>query len=411
MFNFTDAVNIKAMLSLARMPRRLPLCPISCMLQRAEGIDIVNKEFLTKNLDGDNIRTLASLPPRKVINIHRSLVNIPSTKIIKRQLKIASNVVDSFPSPAKPFLKLARLDKPIGTWLLFWPCGWSICLATPAGQLPDIQMLALFGVGALVMRGAGCTINDMWDRNIDKAVERTRDRPITSGKVSMFDALVFLGGQLGIGLLVLLQLNWYSVLLGASSMGLVVTYPLMKRFTYYPQFVLGLAFNWGALLGWSAISGSCNWSVLFPLYAAGISWTMIYDTIYAHQDKYDDVILGVKSTAIKFGDQTPVCLSCFATTMISCLTYSGWATGQTWPFYLSLMGVGGHIAHQIRTLNINDRDDCARKFVSNRWVGLGVFLGLLTGTLLKEDEQVPDHMSIDEVVDGVASVVLSEKLR
>lgn len=399
------------MLSLARMPRRLPLCPISCMLQRAEGIDIVNKEFLTKNLDGDNIRTLASLPPRKVINIHRSLVNIPSTKIIKRQLKIASNVVDSFPSPAKPFLKLARLDKPIGTWLLFWPCGWSICLATPAGQLPDIQMLALFGVGALVMRGAGCTINDMWDRNIDKAVERTRDRPITSGKVSMFDALVFLGGQLGIGLLVLLQLNWYSVLLGASSMGLVVTYPLMKRFTYYPQFVLGLAFNWGALLGWSAISGSCNWSVLFPLYAAGISWTMIYDTIYAHQDKYDDVILGVKSTAIKFGDQTPVCLSCFATTMISCLTYSGWATGQTWPFYLSLMGVGGHIAHQIRTLNINDRDDCARKFVSNRWVGLGVFLGLLTGTLLKEDEQVPDHMSIDEVVDGVASVVLSEKLR
>jgi len=399
------------MLSLARMPRRLPLSPISCMLQRAEGIDIVNKEFLTKNLDGDNIRTLASLPPRKVINIHRSLVNIPSTKIIKRQLKIASNVVDSFPSPAKPFLKLARLDKPIGTWLLFWPCGWSICLATPAGQLPDIQMLALFGVGALVMRGAGCTINDMWDRNIDKAVERTRDRPITSGKVSMFDALVFLGGQLGIGLLVLLQLNWYSVLLGASSMGLVVTYPLMKRFTYYPQFVLGLAFNWGALLGWSAISGSCNWSVLLPLYAAGISWTMIYDTIYAHQDKYDDVILGVKSTAIKFGDQTPVCLSCFATTMISCLTYSGWATGQTWPFYLSLMGVGGHIAHQIRTLNINDRDDCARKFVSNRWVGLGVFLGLLTGTLLKEDEQVPDHMSIDEVVDGVASVVLSEKLR
>jgi len=404
-------VNIKAMLSLARMPRRLPLSPISCMLQRAEGIDIVNKEFLTKNLDGDNIRTLASLPPRKVINIHRSLVNIPSTKISKRQLKIASNVVDSFPSPAKPFLKLARLDKPIGTWLLFWPCGWSICLATPAGQLPDIQMLALFGVGALVMRGAGCTINDMWDRNIDKAVERTRDRPITSGKVSMFDALVFLGGQLGIGLLVLLQLNWYSVLLGASSMGLVVTYPLMKRFTYYPQFVLGLAFNWGALLGWSAISGSCNWSVLLPLYAAGISWTMIYDTIYAHQDKYDDVILGVKSTAIKFGDQTPVCLSCFATTMISCLTYSGWATGQTWPFYLSLMGVGGHIAHQIRTLNINDRDDCARKFVSNRWVGLGVFLGLLTGTLLKEDEQVPDHMSIDEVVDGVASVVLSEKLR
>ena len=137
------------------------------------------------------------------------------------------------------------MDKPIGGWLLFWPCGWSTCLATQAGQLPDLQLLALFGVGSLVMRGAGCTINDMWDRNIDKHVERTRDRPITSGQVSLFDALVYTGAQLGLGLMILLQFNWYSVLLGAASMGLVVTYPLMKRFTYYPQFVLGLAFNWG----------------------------------------------------------------------------------------------------------------------------------------------------------------------
>merc|ERR1719233_674127 len=206
-----------------------------------------------------------------------------------------------------------------------------------------VLSLSLVLSTAFVMRGAGCTINDMWDKNIDKAVERTRDRPITSGQVSMFDALVFLGGQLGVGLLILLQLNWYSVLLGAASMGLVVTYPVMKRFTYYPQFVLGLAFNWGALLGWSALVGSCDWSVVIPLYLAGISWTMIYDTIYAHQeDKYDDVIIGMKSTAIKFGDQTPVCLSCFATTMITCLTYCGWSTGQTWPYYGALLGVGGH---------------------------------------------------------------------
>ena len=142
-------------------------------------------------------------------------------------------------------MRLSRLDKPIGCWLLFWPCGWSTCLATQAGQLPDLGLIALFGVGSLVMRGAGCTINDMWDRNIDKYVERTRDRPITSGQVHMFDALVYLGAQLSLGLLVLLQFNWFSVLLGAASMGLVVTYPLMKRFTYYPQFVLGLAFNWG----------------------------------------------------------------------------------------------------------------------------------------------------------------------
>jgi len=328
-----------------------------------------------------------------------------------RPFKMAASLVSSLPSPLQPYLKLARLDKPIGSWLLFWPCGWSLCLATPAGQLPDLSLLALFGAGALVMRGAGCTINDMWDRNIDKAVERTKERPITSGKVSLFDALVFLGGQLGVGLLILLQLNWYSVLLGATSMGLVITYPLMKRFTYYPQFVLGLAFNWGALLGWSAVMGACNWSIVLPLYCAGISWTMIYDTIYAHQDKYDDVILGVKSTAIKFGDQTPVCLSCFATTMLSCLAYCGSATGQTWPYYGALLGVGGHLAMQIKTLDINNREDCAAKFVSNRWVGLGVFLGIVTGTLLKEDEVVPEQIIIQEVVEGVARVVQREEVR
>jgi len=299
---------------------------------------------------------------------------------------VAARLVASAPTSAQPFLRLARMDRPIGTWLLFWPCGWSLSLATSAGCLPSPGMLALFGTGALVMRGAGCTINDMWDRNIDSKVERTKDRPVTSGQVSLFDALVFLGGQLGVGLLILLQLNWYSVLLGASSLGLVVTYPLMKRFTYYPQFVLGLTFNWGAFLGWSAVSGVCDWSVCLPLYIAGISWTMIYDTIYAHQDKYDDVIVGMKSTAIKFGEQTPVCLSCFATTMLASLCYCGWATNQTFPYYMSLLGVLAHLSHQISTLDINDRDDCAKKFLSNRWVGLCVFLGIVLGTLYKEDQ-------------------------
>jgi len=406
------------MFSLASMSRQ-PLATLSCMVRRVEVTSLAIREVRllgrTDTSDKRNNRTFALGRDSLVINKYN-----PSRPLLApfqlphpptRPFKVASNLVSSLPSPLQPFLRLARLDKPIGTWLLFWPCGWSLCLATPAGQMPDLHMLAVFGMGALVMRGAGCTINDMWDKNIDKAVERTRDRPITSGKVTMFDALVFLGAQLGVGLLVLLQLNWYSVLLGAASMGLVVTYPVMKRFTYYPQFVLGLAFNWGALLGWSAITGSCNWSVVLPLYVAGISWTMIYDTIYAHQDKYDDVIIGMKSTAIKFGDQTPVCLSCFATTMISCLGYCGWSTGQTWPYYGALLGVGGHLAHQIRTLDINDRDDCAQKFVSNRWVGLGVFLGLLTGTLMKESEEVPEPIDILDVVEGVARVVISDGLR
>jgi len=321
-----------------------------------------------------------------------------------RTLKLAARLVEKSPKQLQPFLKLSRLDKPIGSWLLFWPCGWSLCLATQAGNVPDLSLLAMFGAGSLVMRGAGCTINDMWDRNIDRQVERTRDRPITSGQVSMFDALVYLGAQLGVGLMILLQFNWYSVLLGAASMGLVITYPLMKRFTYYPQFVLGLAFNWGALIGWSAVRGGCDWSVVLPLYCAGICWTMIYDTIYAHQDKYDDVILGVKSTAIKFGEQTPVCLSCFATAMMSCLAYCGLQTGQTWPYYVSLLGVTGHLMYQIKTLDINNREDCARKFTSNRWVGLCVFLGLTIGTIYKDKDQEP--IRVQDIVGEAASRVV-----
>jgi len=239
------------------------------------------------------------------------------------------------------------------------------------------------------MRGAGCTINDMWDRNIDSLVLRTRGRPLTSGQVDMFSALNFLALQLGLGLQVLLQLNWHSVLLGAASLSLVVTYPLMKRFTYYPQFVLGLTFNWGALLGWSAVNGTCDWNVCLPLYLAGISWTMIYDTIYAHQDKYDDVIIGVKSTAIKFGSHTPVCLSCFATSMLSSLLYCGWATSQTLPYYASLVAVAAHLTHQISTLDIDNREDCAQKFLSNRWIGLLIFSGIVLGTLCKPQETHP----------------------
>ena len=183
----------------------------------------------------------------RLVNRKQLLSNNSSCQLTNqiRKLNFAAKLVDRSPTQLQPFLRLSRLDKPIGSWLLFWPCGWSLCLATQAGHVPDLTLLAMFGAGSLVMRGAGCTINDMWDRNIDRQVERTRDRPITSGQVSMFDALVYLGAQLGLGLMILLQFNWYSVLLGSASMGLVITYPLMKRFTYYPQFVLGLAFNWG----------------------------------------------------------------------------------------------------------------------------------------------------------------------
>ncbi|XP_012875600.1 PREDICTED: 4-hydroxybenzoate polyprenyltransferase, mitochondrial [Dipodomys ordii] len=199
-----------------------------------------------------------------------------------RPLSLAA-VVSSAPRPLQPYLRLMRLDKPIGTWLLYLPCTWSIGLAAEPGCFPDWYMLSLFGTGAILMRGAGCTINDMWDRDYDKKVTRTANRPIAAGDISTFQSFVFLGGQLSLALGVLLCLNYYSIALGAASLLLVITYPLMKRITYWPQLALGLTFNWGALLGWSAIKGSCDPSVCLPLYFSGVMWTLIYDTIYAHQ--------------------------------------------------------------------------------------------------------------------------------
>jgi 4-hydroxybenzoate polyprenyltransferase len=210
-------------------------------------------------------------------------------------------------------------------------------------------MLALFGTGAFIMRGAGCTINDMWDRDIDGKVERTKNRPLVAGEITQFDALVFLAAQLGLGLSVLLQMNWYTILLGASSMGLVVVYPLMKRVTYWPQLVLGMAFNWGALLGWSAVQGSVMWSACLPLYAAGVCWTIIYDTIYAHQDKVDDVLQGIKSTALRFGANTKLWLSGFSVAMIGNLVTTGLVCDQTWPYYTAVGILSTHIAQQAST--------------------------------------------------------------
>lgn len=257
-------------------------------------------------------------------------------------------------------------------------------MAAPAGALPDLSMLALFGTGAVLMRGAGCTINDMWDQNLDKMVARTRNRPLVVGQVTQKQSLMFLIGQLSLSLCILLQLNWYSIFLGASSLGLVVIYPLMKRVTYWPQLILGMTFNWGALLGWSAVRGSCDWSVCLPLYLAGICWTIVYDTIYAHQDRMDDIMMGIKSTAIKFGDNTKLYLSGFGTAMIASLIASGVVIAQTWPYYTAVGIIAMHISSQIYTLNINNPTDCAKKFVSNHRIGMILFTGIVLGNLMKK---------------------------
>jgi len=279
-----------------------------------------------------------------------------------------------------------RFDRPVGTMLLFWPCGWSIALSAEAGHLPDLYTLGLFAAGAFVMRGAGCTINDMWDKDIDAKVERTKSRPLVNGQIQPFDAWNFLAAQLGVGLTILLQLNWNSIVLGASSLGLVIVYPLMKRVTYWPQLILGLTFNWGALLGWCATQGSVWWPACLPLYAAGVCWTIVYDTIYAHQDKVDDVLLGVKSTAIRFGDNTKLWLTGFSAAMMGNLALVGNVCDLTWPYYASLAVIGSHIGHQIYSLDIHNPKDCANKFFSNHQVGLLLFLGIVMGIWLKDSQ-------------------------
>ncbi|XDC76660.1 hypothetical protein R6Z07F_007833 [Ovis aries] len=312
----------------------------------------------------------------------------------------AAAVVNSAPRPLQPYLRLMRLDKPIGTWLLYLPCTWSIGLAADPGCLPDWYMLSLFGTGAVLMRGAGCTINDMWDQDYDKKVTRTASRPIAAGDISTFQSFVFLGGQLTLALGILLCLNYYSIALGAASLLLVITYPLMKRITYWPQLALGLTFNWGALLGWSAVKGSCDPSVCLPLYFSGIMWTLIYDTIYAHQDKKDDALIGLKSTALRFREDTKKWLSGFSAAMLGALSLVGVNSGQTAPYYAALAAVGAHLTHQIYTLDIHRPEDCWEKFTSNRTIGLIIFVGIVLGNLWKAKETDKTKKNIENRIEN-----------
>ncbi|WVZ73027.1 hypothetical protein U9M48_021392 [Paspalum notatum var. saurae] len=277
------------------------------------------------------------------------------------------------PEPARPYAMLARLDKPIGTWLLAWPCMWSITIAAMPGDLPDLKMLALFGCGAVLLRGAGCTVNDLLDRDIDNKVERTKSRPFASGALTPLQGVGFLGIQLLLGLGILLQLNNYSRILGASSLLLVFSYPLMKRFTFWPQAYLGLTFNWGALLGWAAIKESLDPAIILPLYTAGICWTL---------DKEDDLKVGVKSTALRFGDLTKYWISGFGAACIGSLTLSGYNADLGWPYYPFLAAAAAQLAWQISTVDLSSRSDCNRKFVSNKWFGAMIFSGILFGRLV-----------------------------
>jgi len=287
------------------------------------------------------------------------------------------------PEFSRPYGRLARLDRPIGWWLLLLPCWWGLALAQIAGGggLPDLRYALLFLAGAIVMRGAGCTLNDIIDRDFDAAVVRTRSRPIPSGQVSVRQALVFLVAQCLIGLVILLQFNWFTVALGAASLAIVAAYPFMKRITYWPQAVLGLAFNWGALMGWSAATGGLAAPPLL-LYLGGIAWTLAYDTIYAHQDKEDDVLIGVKSTALKFGANTRVWLIGFFAAALILIAVAIRLAGGGWIAHMGVAAAALQALWQVGRFAADDASRCLTLFRSNRDFGLIIVIALLLDSLI-----------------------------
>jgi len=283
------------------------------------------------------------------------------------------------PPITRPYLRLARIDRPIGTWLLLLPCWWSVALATPSW--PDPWLLVLFAIGALVMRGAGCTLNDIADRDFDGRVGRTANRPIPSGAVSVRQAIVYMVALCLVGLGVLVQFNTFAVAVGATSLIVVAVYPFMKRITYWPQAVLGLAFNWGALLGWAAVRGDLGAPAIL-LYGAGILWTLGYDTIYAHQDREDDLMIGLKSTALLFGASTRRWLTAFYFGTVVLTGVAGFLADLSWPFYAGLGVAALHLAWQTMTVDIDDARGCLIRFKSNRDFGLILFVGIVAGQVI-----------------------------
>jgi 4-hydroxybenzoate polyprenyltransferase len=282
------------------------------------------------------------------------------------------------PRWAEPYARLARWDRPIGTWLLLFPGWWGIALAGP--RWPDPVLLLLFALGAVLMRGAGCTLNDIADREYDGKVARTRLRPLPSGRVTVPQAVPFMVAQLAVGAMILLRLNPACWWLGIGVLMLIGSYPFMKRITYWPQLFLGLNFNWGALLGWTAVTGELAWPPVL-LYLGGVFWTIGYDTIYAHQDKEDDARIGVKSSALALGERTRPWLFAFYGLALALWAAAG-SAGQLRIGYFILLGYTAvRLYRQAARVDTEDPADCLAKFRSNRGVGWAMFAGIVIGRL------------------------------
>jgi 4-hydroxybenzoate polyprenyltransferase len=314
---------------------------------------------------------------QKMSNVNGRVADAPSGNWVYRVL----------PPGLWPYAQLARWDRPIGWQLLMWPCFWSVTLAanaaTEAGRFVGsllIYHLVLYFIGAVAMRGAGCTYNDLVDHKIDMEVARTRSRPLPSGRVTRRQAKIFILLQALLGLFVLLQFNWFSVILGVASLAIVALYPFAKRFTDWPQFFLGLAFSWGALMGWAGMFGSLSLAAV-ALYVASVLWTIGYDTLYAHQDKEDDELIGVRSTARLFGEKTRQWLIGLYGAALVMMFVAFLLAGAGGIAYLGLLVAGGMFAYQIAVVDINDGAQCHALFKSNNKVGLIIFAGLFVSLL------------------------------
>ncbi len=283
------------------------------------------------------------------------------------------------PKRARPYARLMRLDRPIGVWLLLWPCLWSLALAAPGW--PDGRLTLLFILGAMVMRGAGCVINDLYDLDLDRKVARTAVRPLPSGQLTIRQAFALLVALLAIGLSILLQFNGLTIVLGLCSLPLILLYPLAKRVTWWPQLVLGFTFNWGALMGWAAVHGAIGAPALL-LYAAGIFWTLGYDTIYAHQDKEDDARAGIKSLALYLADRSRGWIAGFYMAFFFLLILAGWAASVGPWFYIALLAAELHAVWQIKGWDMDDPANSLKRFKSNRDFGFLVFTAILLGHLI-----------------------------
>jgi 4-hydroxybenzoate polyprenyltransferase len=311
-------------------------------------------------------------------------VSKAATRRVRPADAVAASWVDQTPEAIQPYLRLMRLDRPIGIWLLYWPCVFGLALGASVQHvpIPNIKLLVLFFLGAVLMRGAGCTFNDIVDRKFDAKVKRTRGRPIPSGKVSVPAAWAFAGVLCILSLLILLTFNLFSIWLGLVSLVFIVAYPFMKRITWWPQAWLGLTFNWGALLGFAAETGHLSWPA-YLLYAGCFFWTLGYDTIYAHQDKEDDILIGVKSSALKLGHATRYWLYMFYTIAFVLILLAGLMAGLGIPFALALLVAGLHLVWQVYTLDTERPLLCLKIFKSNRDTGALIAAACVFAVMVK----------------------------